>query len=93
VKALRRGSLVAVPAVLAAFRVSNSQWSVALVREQARQTVAFNHRVAAAWPEAVDAQDVRVGDARAYVNAAVRKLAYQWWSARMDPPPAGTGDR
>lgn len=89
-KSLRRGCLVVAPAVLAAFRISSSQWSVALVREQARQTIAFNHRVAASWPQVVSAQDLRMGDVRAYMNAARRRIAYQWWSSRIDATAAPT---
>lgn len=84
VKSLQHGALAALPTTLAAFRVSNTQWSVALVREQARQTVAFNRRLAASWPT-LTSWDVGTGNARAYVNAASRRFAYLLWSARMDP--------
>lgn len=83
VKALRLGSLVALPTPLAAFRVSATQWSVALLREQARQTSSFNRRVAANSPDALSTADIRRGQALAYVNALSRRIAYLVWSRRM----------
>lgn len=84
-RVLRLGDFYALPKVLAAFRVSNSQWSVALVREQASQTVSVNDNVAAAV-SSVTPIDVRVGAARAYVNAFMRRVAYMAWSRRMASP-------
>jgi glycosyltransferase involved in cell wall biosynthesis len=87
VRSLASGSLVALPQTLAAFRVSAEQWSVALVGEQARQTVSFNKRVAALNPGVLTTADVRLGRARAYASALQRRAAYLVWSRRMGMQP------
>lgn len=86
VKALGLGSLVAIPTALAAFRVSSSQWSVALFRDQARQTRSFNRRVATEFPGILSSVDLRYGDFRAYSNAIARRFAYRLWSRRISSP-------
>jgi glycosyltransferase involved in cell wall biosynthesis len=87
VRCLTRGSLVAMPTSLAAFRVSSTQWSVDLMREQAKQTVSFNSRVAASYPGLLSKADLRLGRARAYLTALQRRVAYLVWARRMDPNP------
>ena len=84
-RVLLLGDFYALSKVLAAFRVSSSQWSVALVRDQASQTVLVNHSVATAV-SSVTPIDVRVGAARAYANALMRRVAYVAWSRRMSAP-------
>lgn len=86
VKALGHGTLVALPRALAAFRLSETQWSVDLVRQQARQTVSFSERVARESPGLLSMRDLRAGQARAYAHAIGRRLAYLWWRRRMAPP-------
>ena len=84
-RVLRQGDLYALPMVLAAFRVSSSQWSVTLMREQARQTVALGRQTAAEH-SAVTTNDYRLGAVRAYTNAVMRRVAYTAWSSRIAPP-------
>lgn len=83
---LRHGDLVAQPRVLAAFRVSAQQWSVALVREQAQQAAAF-HRSLLGPDGVVSASDVRLGNARSMLMACARRLAYARLGSRMHPEP------
>ncbi|WP_081282215.1 glycosyltransferase family 2 protein [Mycobacterium asiaticum] len=80
---LLRGDLVAVPRPLAAFRVSESQWSVKLVRAQAEQAVGFRRFFAAAHPGVVTRSDLLLGTARARANAVARRAAYRWLGHRM----------
>lgn len=80
---LLRGDLVAVPRPLAAFRVSESQWSVKLVRAQAEQAVGFRRYFAAAHPGVVTRSDLLLGTARAHANAVARRAAYRWLGRRM----------
>lgn len=84
--ALVRGTFVAVPERLAAFRVSDSQWSVRLAAEQRRQAAAFHARVRAEYPHVLSRADVAVGDAMAGVAAVQRRLAYLWLGRRMRAP-------
>jgi glycosyltransferase involved in cell wall biosynthesis len=85
VRLLRQGDLFALPQSLAAFRVSASQWSVALAAEQARQTRAFVRDVRATSPNGVSQWDAVCGITRAYAAAAGRRAAYAWWSSRLHP--------
>ncbi|MDC7123251.1 glycosyltransferase family 2 protein [Cellulomonas fimi] len=84
--ALVRGTFVAVPEVLAAFRVSSTQWSVRLTDEQSRQAARFHARVRAEHPEVVSKADVAVGDVMATVAAWRRRAAYAWLGRRMQAP-------
>ncbi len=83
VKVLRHADLVALPEPLAAFRVSDTQWSVELASAQARQAAAFHARVRSEWPEAVTPWDVRLGSAHALRTAWMRRAAYVVWRRRM----------
>lgn len=78
---LARGDLVAQRRTLAAFRVSAQQWSVDLVRQQARQAAGFHRSVAARG--AATSGDVRLGNARALALASLRRLAYLRLGSRM----------
>lgn len=80
---LLRGNLVAVPRVLSAFRVSQSQWSVKLVRDQASQSVGFTREFAALHPGLLGPRQLRVGIMRAHANARVRRALYRWLGQRM----------
>lgn len=88
-RVLTRGDFVAVPESLAAFRVSASQWSVRLMREQAAQAAEFHREAQALAPATITAGDVRLGDVRAQVLAVQRRLAYIALGKRMHP--TGTG--
>jgi hypothetical protein len=83
VKVLSYGDLFAIPEALAAFRISGTQWSVGLARQQARQARAFHTDVRAAMPAAVSALDVRIGSARAAMISVMRRAAYLAWRHRM----------
>jgi len=89
---LLRGNLVAVPLSLAAFRVSESQWSVQLVRAQAKQAIGFSREFAAAHPGLLGPRDLLVGNMRARANAAARRVVYRWLGRRMRGRVAADGD-
>ena len=80
---LLRGNLVAVPRSLAAFRVSESQWSVQLMRDQANQAIGFSREFAAAHPGLLGPRDLLVGKMRARANAVARRAVYRWLGRRM----------
>jgi glycosyltransferase involved in cell wall biosynthesis len=80
---LLQGSLVAVPRALASFRVSQSQWSVQLVRAQAEQAIGFSREFAAAHPGLLGPRHLLVGSLRARVNAYGRRAVYRWLGRRM----------
>lgn len=80
VRVLGTGSLVALPEVVADFRVSPGQLSVALAKHQYQQVAGFHRWVADAYPGSVSPVDVRIGNARALRVAAGRRAAYWWLS-------------
>jgi len=80
---LLRGTLVAVPRPLASFRVSESQWSVHLVRAHAQQTIGFNREFAAANPGLLSTHHLFVGATKARANAVARRAVYRWLGHRM----------
>ncbi|MEF3405221.1 glycosyltransferase family 2 protein [Agromyces sp. CCNWLW203] len=82
-RVLLEGDFVGVDGSLAAFRVSSSQWSVRLVREQAEQTVGYNAWLADEHPEVISRSDQRIGDVRARLMARTRQLAYAYLGRRM----------
>lgn len=67
----------------ATFRMSASQWSVALVREQSDQARGFHAWVRAEHPEVLSTSDVRMGDLRASLMARARRLSYRLLKRRM----------
>jgi glycosyltransferase involved in cell wall biosynthesis len=80
---LLEGKFVGVPGSLAGFRISDSQWSVRLVAEQAAQAMGFHNWMAQTRPDVVSAADRVIGNTRARVMAQVRRLAYIWLGRRM----------
>lgn len=84
-RVLQHGDLVALPEKLASFRVTSTQWSVALASSQARQAAALHRSVRAEQPEAVRRRDELVGSARALATAWLRRAAYVVWDRRMGP--------
>jgi glycosyltransferase involved in cell wall biosynthesis len=82
-RVLLEGSFAAVPTPLAAFRISDSQWSVKLVKQQSEQAAGFHNWLRRDHPEVVSAWDVRLGNAKAAVMARLRQLAYVWLRNRM----------
>ena len=83
VNVLLLGDFLGIDAALASFRLSSSQWSVHLAREQAGQVIGFHHRLADAEPGLLSRADLIRGDARARAMAYVRRLAYVWVGRRM----------
>ena len=92
VNVLLRGDFVGIDTSLAAFRLSSTQWSVHLAREQSRQVIGFHHRLADDVSGLLSRTDLLRGDARARGMAYARRLAYLWVGRRMhtDAPPTGT---
>lgn len=84
-RVLVQGDFVPVRNSLAAFRVSASQWSVRLMREQAVQAAGFHRTARRLAPEEITAWDVRLGDVRAQIVALQRRLAYVVLGRRMSP--------
>lgn len=87
---LAHGDLVALPRVLASFRLSSSQWSVELMRSQFRQAAAFHKLMHAEHPTRISRLDVLVGDLRARLAARLRRLAYRVFRKRMGDSEAVT---
>jgi glycosyltransferase involved in cell wall biosynthesis len=87
------GNLIAVPRSLAAFRVSESQWSVRLVRAQANQAIGFSREFAAARPGLLSAHSLLIGNMRARANAVARRAVYRWLGRRMRGHVATDGDQ
>ncbi|MFB3977707.1 glycosyltransferase family 2 protein [Microbacterium proteolyticum] len=80
---LLRGGFAPDLATGATFRMSASQWSVALVRDQAAQAKAFHRALHREHPDAVSAIDVVVGNARAALMARARQVSYWILKRRM----------
>lgn len=80
---LLEGKFVGVPGSLAGFRISDSQWSVRLVAEQAEQAIGFHNWLAKTRPDVISATDRMIGNTRARVMAQARRLAYIWLGRRM----------
>lgn len=77
------GNVVAIPKVLASFRISGGQWSVRLTKEQSQQAVAFHEDFAASHPDLLSTSELRRGNRRARWMARVRRFAYVWLRRRM----------
>jgi glycosyltransferase involved in cell wall biosynthesis len=82
-RVLGHGDLVALRPVLADFRLSATQWSVALARQQHDQVREFHGWLAQEYPQAISATDVWVGDARARLTALGRRAIYFSLSRRL----------
>jgi glycosyltransferase involved in cell wall biosynthesis len=79
-----RGSFVGVGTkALAGFRISDSQWSVRLAKQQSEAAAGFHRWMHETHPEVVSRADVLVGNARARAMAAARRLAYIYLKQRM----------
>lgn len=77
------GQFVPDPEVGATFRMSTTQWSVALVREQSAQASGFHEWLHAQYPSVVTSTDVRIGNLRARLMARARQLSYRLLKRRM----------
>lgn len=80
---LMRGDFVGIDASLAGFRVSDTQWSVRLMRQQSRQAADFHESIHRRHPEVVSSVDRRLGDVNAVKAAVMRRLAYAYLRGRM----------
>jgi len=83
VRVLLEGDFVGVRETLAGFRVSDTQWSVRLVAQQAAQATAFHDWLREIRPDVVSSSDLVVGNMRARAMARARRLAYSWLRRRM----------
>jgi glycosyltransferase involved in cell wall biosynthesis len=89
VRVLLRGDFLGIDEALAAFRLSSSQWSVHLAREQSRQVIGFHHRLADEASGLLSRTDLLRGDTRARGMAYLRRLAYLWVGRRMHADTPG----
>jgi len=80
---LLQGDMVALPKVLASFRISSGQWSVQLVRQQAKQAIAFHTALRASNKGLLSRMDLLTGNARAIAISYARRLAYISMRSRM----------
>lgn len=67
----------------ATFRMSSTQWSVALVKDQATQAHQFHRWLHEEYPDEVKSADVTVGNVRASLMARARRLSYRVLERRM----------
>lgn len=72
------GDIVALPRVLASFRVSAGQWSVRLVKEQASQARAFHRALDHAHKGLLSRADIWFGDIKATTVAYTRRFVYAY---------------
>jgi glycosyltransferase involved in cell wall biosynthesis len=77
------GDVFAMHETLASFRISASQWSVRLAKQQSEQAIAFHHQLRAADPELLSVSDVAIGNLKAIGMAYARRLAYARLRQRM----------
>lgn len=95
VNVLLRGDFLGIDEPLAAFRLSSTQWSVRLARQQSGQVIGLHHQLAAQVPGLLSRTDLVRGDLRARGMAYARRLAYLWVGRRMHavtdcPTPTST---
>lgn len=90
-KMLLRGSFVGLPDSLAAFRLSDAQWSVELAGQQYRQVRQFHRHLAATVPGLVTTADRLEGRLRARVLSFARRFAYLAVSRKLRTHSPGLG--
>jgi glycosyltransferase involved in cell wall biosynthesis len=84
-RVLLHGDLVTTPESLASFRISGTQMSVRLAKEQAQSVATMHRQLAELSPGLLSNRDVAVGDAMAALRAAQRRLVYLYLRRRMSP--------
>jgi glycosyltransferase involved in cell wall biosynthesis len=89
VRVLLSGDFFGIDKALAAFRLSSSQWSVHLAREQSSQVIGFHHQLAREAPGLLSRTELWRGDAMARAMAYIRRLAYVWVGRRMHASTPG----
>lgn len=82
-RVLMQGDFVPDIEVGATFRMSTTQWSVVLVKDQAAQAREYHEWMHATYPEAVSRIDVVIGNVRASLMARARRLSYKVLERRM----------
>ncbi|MCW2847972.1 MAG: glycosyltransferase family 2 protein [Marmoricola sp.] len=86
-RVLEHGDLAVAPGSLAGFRISSTQWSVSLAREQSRMAAEMHRQIAARVPGLLSPGDLRLGNARATLRAFQRRLVYLYLGRRMLAAP------
>jgi glycosyltransferase involved in cell wall biosynthesis len=87
-QALLTGDLVATDGPVAAFRVSGTQWSVQLARQQAASAAGMHRELAARQPDLLSRSDVLRGNSMAHVRALQRRFVYLYLGRRLRPDAA-----
>jgi glycosyltransferase involved in cell wall biosynthesis len=77
------GDVVGVRRSLASFRISASQWSVRLAKQQSDQAIAFHQEIARSHPDLLSKFDLLMGNTKAVVMSYARRLAYIRLRKRM----------
>jgi glycosyltransferase involved in cell wall biosynthesis len=83
VRICRHGDFIALRETMASFRISASQWSVRLARQQSEQAIAFHRQLRQDDPTLLSWADVAVGNAKAIAMSYARRLAYVRLNRRM----------
>ncbi|MFT4234127.1 MAG: glycosyltransferase [Microbacterium sp.] len=82
-RVLVTGDFVPDTEVGATFRMSDTQWSVALVDDQTSQVTGFHAWLNAEHPDVIRPSDRRIGDLKAGLMARARRLSYRVLKRRM----------
>ena len=77
------GDVVAVRKSLATFRISASQWSVRLAKQQSDQAIAFHQQIAREHPGVLSRFDLLIGNWKAIGMSYARRVAYMRLRKRM----------
>lgn len=77
------GDVVALRRSLAVFRISASQWSVRLAKQQSDQAIAFHEQIAREHPQVLSRFDLLIGNWKAISMSYARRLAYLRLRKRM----------
>jgi glycosyltransferase involved in cell wall biosynthesis len=85
---LLHGDLVTTPGPLAAFRISATQWSVGLARQQASSAAEMHRQLGELRPGLLTRADIARGNAMAALRAVQRRLVYLYLGSRMHPEGA-----
>lgn len=82
-RVLLRGSFEPDTVTGATFRLNAEQGSVSQAKSQAAQSIGFHHWIREHAPEVITSADVMIGDARARVNAQLRRATFAMLKRRM----------
>lgn len=82
-RVLLTGDFAPDPEIGATFRMSATQWSVALAKSQSIQAAGFHRWLRANHPDVLSPADVVVGNARAWLMARARRFSYKVLERRM----------